>query len=107
MIQHGVIDAEKQFCERRRLAEEAREVAECRHCKRVLKGKPYYRGGSAYHPDTGERCKVNFYGGFVCSARCDYQASLELEQSMPGHGCQQKSISGSSLRSYRSNWGDQ
>jgi hypothetical protein len=51
----------------------------------VLKGKPYYMGGIAYHPVTEERCPVNFYGGFVCSRSCDIKASRELENSMPGH----------------------
>jgi hypothetical protein len=61
------------------------EVAICRGCKKVLKGKPYYMGGSAYHPRTNERCKVNFYGGFVCSDECDKRANYELERSMPGN----------------------
>lgn len=54
----------------------------CRGCKRVLNGKPYYFGETAYHPETGERCKINFYGGFVCSEQCDRDASRELEASM-------------------------
>lgn len=59
------------------------EVVECRGCRRVLKGKPYYMGGSAYHPVTNERCKVNFYGGFVCSDECDKRANYEQESSFP------------------------
>lgn len=61
------------------------EVATCRGCGKELKGKPYYMGGTAYHPRTNERCKVNFYGGFVCSDKCDKRASYELEASMPGN----------------------
>jgi hypothetical protein len=51
----------------------------------ILIGEPYYTGKSAYHPRTQERCKSNFYGGFVCSERCDYNSSWELETTMPGH----------------------
>lgn len=61
------------------------EVASCRGCGMLLRGKPYYMGGSAYHPVTGERCPANHYGGFVCSRSCDIRASRELENSMPGH----------------------
>lgn len=61
------------------------ETAICRGCGKILNGKPYYTGGVAYHPDTNESCKVNFYGGFVCSELCDIKASKELEASMPGN----------------------
>lgn len=60
------------------------ERAECRNCGMLLRGKPYYMGGSAYHPLTGEQCKVNHYGGFVCSPGCDYRASVKQVSSMPG-----------------------
>ena len=60
--------------------------AVCRGCGRVLRGKPYHIGGAAYHPETGERCPSNFYGGFVCSEGCDRRASLEQENSFPGAG---------------------
>lgn len=62
----------------------ADEVATCRGCGIVLRGKPYYMGGSAYHPRTGERCKVSHYGGFVCSHSCDYRSSVHMLDSMPG-----------------------
>jgi hypothetical protein len=52
----------------------------------VLDGKPYHLGGTAYHPDTGERVPVNFYGGYVCSYHCDVSACLELSSSIPGAG---------------------
>lgn len=78
--------------------------AVCRRCGSVLKGKPYFMGGPAYHPRTNERCPTNHYGGFVCSPECDYRASLELEQTMPGHGYGQTSISQSALNSYHRNW---
>jgi hypothetical protein len=56
----------------------------------MLRGKPYYMGGSAYLPleEGGGRALVNHYGGFVCSEGCDYRAALQLEQDMPGHGGQ-------------------
>lgn len=62
------------------------EVATCRGCGRVLRGKPYYMGGDAYIPETGQLAKVNHYGGFVCSPGCDYRASVRQHDSMPGCG---------------------
>jgi hypothetical protein len=78
--------------------------AVCRGCKKVLNGKPYYMGGQAYHPDTNERCKVNFYGGFVCSENCDRSASLELERTMPGHTASQSSLSTMAQSHLKNNW---
>lgn len=80
------------------------EKATCRGCKKELKGKPYYMGGPAYHPDTNERCKVNFYGGFVCSEACDRRASLELERTMPGHTASQSSLSSQAYADLKRNW---
>lgn len=60
------------------------EQATCRGCGMVLRGKPYYMGGHAFHPRTGEQCKVNHYGGFVCSEQCDRNASVRQHASMPG-----------------------
>lgn len=86
------------------------EQATCRHCRRVLIGKAYHLGGAAYIPNAkggiGRRAPVNYYGGFVCSEGCDYQAALALEQSMPGHGWHQKTISGAPLERVRANWKD-
>lgn len=82
------------------------ETAVCRGCGMNLKGKPYRMGGSAYHPKTNEQCPVNFYGGFVCSYRCDEKASLQHERSMPGHGYSQTELSGVSLIALRSNWNE-
>ncbi len=80
------------------------EVAECCNCGRKLKGLPYYMGkGYATHPVTGKDCKVNYYGGFVCSRSCDYRASLSLEQSMPGHKGQTV-LRGDVARSVEANW---
>jgi len=78
-------------------------VARCRGCGRELRGKPYWMGGSAYHPDTGEQAKVNFYGGFVCSRGCDRRASLELEDSMPGAG-RSTTLSTYAQQRLESNW---
>lgn len=80
------------------------ETAVCRGCGRQLKGKAYCMGGSAYHPVTNERCPANYYGGFVCSETCDYNASLELERSMPGHGATQKTLYGVVLAHIKNNW---
>ncbi len=60
------------------------EVATCRGCGKQLRGEPYYKGKPAYL-DNGERAKVCFYGGFVCSEACDYRACSDLESTMPGH----------------------
>lgn len=78
--------------------------AVCRGCGRKLQGHPYHLGGPAYHPETGERCRINHYGGFVCSPLCDYNSSLWLEQSMPGHDGNQKTIGCFAQKSYDRNW---
>ena len=83
------------------------DIATCRGCGKVLRGKPYWAGGSAYDPDTGTRAKVNHYGGFVCSRRCDFNASLRLEQSMPGHNITQTQLGCYSIESLRRNWDQQ
>lgn len=81
------------------------ETAECRHCRAPLNGKPYHLGGVAYLPHpSGRRAPVNYYGGYVCSRRCDVRASLELEQSMPGHGFSQREPSREAMRRIESNW---
>lgn len=63
----------------------SKEQAECRGCKRKLIGKPYYRGGIARHPETRGQCAINFYGGYVCSDRCDKLATKEMECSIDNH----------------------
>jgi len=55
----------------------------CRYCERLLKKTS---GGVVLHPDTGDRLPMNFYGGPVCSKRCDIAACIALESSMPGAG---------------------
>lgn len=80
------------------------DVATCRGCGMVLKGKPYYMGGSAYHPKTNEQCKTNHYGGFVCSYDCDKNSSIRLERTMPGHNREQKNISCFAKESLERNW---
>lgn len=78
--------------------------AVCRGCGLVLRGKPFYLGGHAYHPRTNEQAKVNYFGGYVCSRECDYRASLEQESSMPGHGGQQR-LSPEVSRMIERRWG--
>lgn len=80
------------------------DKAKCRGCNRELDGEAYYKGGSAYHPETRERCPSNFYGGFVCSRACDEQSSLELERSMPGHGASQTRLGSFAQKSLTANW---
>lgn len=80
-------------------------TAECRGCEMKLKGEPYYRGKDARHPETGEICKKNYYGGFVCSDICDYNSSKELEQSIPGAG-RFVSLSSLAYKHYHNNWKD-
>lgn len=84
---------------------EVTEYAECRGCGLKLNGTPYYMGGCAYHPVTGERCKVNFYGGYVCSEHCDRESSQELEDSMPGHH-PGENLSCYAKNSLNDNWGE-
>jgi ribosomal protein L34E len=84
----------------------AAEVATCRNCEKTLEGKPYYMGGVAYLP-KGRRAPVNYYGGYVCSRRCDHAASLALEQSMPGHGYGQQKLGQEAQRSLENNWPDE
>ena len=80
------------------------EVATCRGCGMVLRGKPYYMGGNAYHPETGERCRKNHYGGYVCSEGCDRRSSQRLEDSMPGAGPSGGSLSCFAKSSLNRNW---
>lgn len=80
------------------------KTASCRGCGMKLDGKPYYMGGEAYHPITKKKAKVNHYGGFVCSERCDFDSSLSLERSMPGHDSSQVSLGMFSEKHHKSNW---
>lgn len=82
------------------------EIATCRHCRRELNGEPYYRGKPAYIPETGKRANVNHFGGFVCSRRCDYNASLDHLSSMPGAGIA-KELDVYTQRSFDYNWEDE
>jgi hypothetical protein len=83
--------------------EQKTETAKCRGCGKVLNGKPYYMGGSAFDPKTKEEAKSNFYGGFVCSESCDYSASQRQEESMPGVG-KFISLSSGAQQHIRRNW---
>lgn len=69
-------------------------IAECRWCRRAIPGKPYYMGGTAPYETVRSgvyrQWRSNHYGGWVCSRSCDFKAALELEQSMPGHGAEQR-----------------
>jgi len=79
--------------------------AKCRGCGMILRGRAYCFGGAAFNPITGEQCKVNFYGGFVCSPGCDEKSSLELERDQPGHSGDQKRLGCFSRESFNRNWG--
>lgn len=83
------------------------ETAACRGCGKELNGPPYYKGRLAgqlvYDPVTKQEAKINYYGGYVCSEACDYNASLELERSMPGH-IGQKRVGQEAERHIRNNW---
>jgi len=59
--------------------------ATCRGCLKLLAGYEYCFGGQAYHPETQELCKVNTYGGFICSPECDETSTERLENSQPGN----------------------
>lgn len=81
------------------------EQATCRGCGRALKGHAYWTGKLAYIPETNEQARANFYGGWVCSRDCDVRASLELEQTMPGHGYGQQTPGCFAMERIRRNWG--
>lgn len=81
------------------------EVAKCRGCGMVLKGEPYYKGGAAYHPRTGDRCKSNFFGGFVCSSSCDRSSSLRQLSSIPGAG-EARHLDDPTQEHFNRNWRD-
>ena len=53
----------------------------CRGCGKILR-----RDCGVYDPDTGERAKPNFYGGYVCNRNCDEKVCLAMSSSMPGAG---------------------
>ena len=80
------------------------EIAKCRGCDKILRGRPYRYGGSAYDPITKSECKKNYYGGFVCSRSCDFNSSLELERSMPGHSYRDRDIGCYAKKHFNSNW---
>lgn len=78
--------------------------AVCRGCGKHLDGSPYFKGGRAYDPVTRKQARFNYYGGHVCSRECDFRASLELEQDMPGHGWTQKRPGREAMARIESNW---
>lgn len=83
-----------------------KETAECRGCGMELIGKPYEMGGSAYRPDTMERCPSNHFGGHVCSRLCDERASMDMLGCMPG-ARSAKFLDSYCRASILSNWGSQ
>jgi len=81
--------------------------SECRGCGKYLVGDGS-QYNSVYDPDTRKDAKWNYYGGWVCSKKCDYDSSLALERSMPGHmGQRNLSIGSESYKSVERNWKDQ
>lgn len=83
---------------------ELKEKAYCRWCRKELRATDSYcRGGIAYL-ENGGRAPINYYGDFVCSYHCDWNACLELEQSMPGHGPGQKRVGQEAQRKLNHNW---
>jgi len=78
------------------------DKAKCMYCGKVFNGKPYTLGGGpAFDVDTGERCKINVYGGYVCSEFCDINVCLEFESKIFGNTTV---LSVSALRKIISNW---
>jgi hypothetical protein len=72
----------------------------CRNCGMELNGT-FHTGVT--NPETKEICKVNYYGGYVCSESCDKQACIDLERSMPG-GMPFSSLSSNAQESLKTNW---
>jgi len=59
------------------------KTAICRACDKELIGKPYENGNvNAYHPITGDECKISFWGGFVCDDICDKKVDNEMKASI-------------------------
>lgn len=77
-----------------------KEKASCRGCGKPMPGDAYKYGRNSYGH------KINYYGGYVCSERCDFNASLELERSMPGHGNAQNRLGTFAQDSFDKNWSD-
>jgi len=76
----------------------------CRGCGKTLNGDGSQMN-SVSDPDTRKDAKWNHYGGWVCSKQCDYNSSLELERSMPGHmGQKNLSINSPAYLSVERNW---
>lgn len=73
--------------------------ARCRGCGKTADVPEYCLGGP-----TPSGWKINYYGGFVCSPGCDFRSSLELEQSMPGHGPTQKTLGCFAESHHKKNW---
>lgn len=80
------------------------EGAKCRGCRRKLRGKPYYLGGSAYIPGTGEKAKINHYGGYVCSRQCDVRVCVDMASGFP-HAGPATSPGCYAKKSIERNWG--
>lgn len=86
------------------------ETDECRYCKLILIGKPYYLGGVCayfreYSNNKRYEAKINWYGGFVCSRTCDEKACLAMQSSFPGVGLA-TIIDSNARRHIESNWAD-
>jgi len=79
------------------------DIARCRYCGKKLNGPAYHLGGIARLPDTGERAPVNYYGGYVCSYRCDVNACLDVESNMLG-AVKSKTVSEHALQQITYNW---
>lgn len=73
----------------------------CRSCGLLLKENHRKEG---VHPATNEVLKCNYYGGYICSKKCDFEASLDIEQSMPGHNSAQYNLGCYSNSHFERNW---
>ena len=62
------------------------QTAECRNCGMKLVGEPFHLAKNiARHPKTGDQCKINYYGGYVCSESCDRAATRKQDRSIDEH----------------------
>lgn len=75
-----------------------KEAAKCRGCGTKMQGDAYMYGNNVFNH------KVNHYGGYVCSRNCDFNSSLDLETSMPGHRHDDKSLGCFANKSLINNW---
>jgi hypothetical protein len=80
-------DAMSEYPDLNKSSEEKHEMV-CRNCGLVLSSCTggVFVPARKYGNKTRYPAPTNFYGGHVCSRRCDVEVCLRMESSMPGAG---------------------